>query len=66
MDKRKSGIFGRREFIGATVASTLLAVGGSSLRSARSATSRRPNVVFNSETVDTSRCHIGFRCVVNI
>ena len=46
MDKRKSGVFGRREFIGATVASTLLAVGGSSLLSAYSATPRRPNVVF--------------------
>ena len=46
MDKRKSGVFGRREFIGATVASTLLAVGGSSLVSAYSAKPRRPNVVF--------------------
>src|SRR5579883_657048 len=46
MNKRKSGVLGRREFVGATVASTLLAVGGSSLLSAVSATQKRPNVVF--------------------
>jgi len=46
MDQRKSGVLGRREFIGATLASTLLAAGGSSLLSGLSATPRRPNIVF--------------------
>jgi hypothetical protein len=44
MDKRKSQVFSRRESIGATIASTLLAVGGSSLLSGLSATPQQPNI----------------------
>lgn len=46
MNKHRSGGLGRREFLGATVAGTLLAAGGSSILSALSATPRRPNVLF--------------------
>lgn len=46
MNQQKLGAFGRRQFVGTAVASTLLTVGGSKFLSAVAAKPRRPNVVF--------------------